>query len=236
MQDLEKIDTRFFAAEREADLDVVGETVPRVDARAHVTGKTQFYEDMTLPGMLHLKMARSTRHHALIKKIDLKAAEKVPGFARALTHKDVPNNWYTILRLIGVEPNDEPVLPEDRVLFQGEQIAAILADTAAAAGEAVSKVKIDYKTNYVNKADADTAIGSFGRGLRFIKPTPDNPNKPRQIWSQGETEFNRFSRELAEKQFREEGLPIVCVRIKGLKPPQGSRLIDPQITPTPIPA
>jgi CO/xanthine dehydrogenase Mo-binding subunit len=145
MQNIEKIDTRFFSAEREADLDIVGETVPRVDARAHVTGKTQFYEDMRLPGMLHLKMARSTRPHALIKKIDLKAAEKMPGFVRALTHKDVPNNWYTILRLIGVEPNDEPVLPEDRVLFAGEQIAAILADTAAAAGEAASKVKIDYK-------------------------------------------------------------------------------------------
>ncbi len=54
------------------------------------------------------------------------------------------------------------------------------------------KVKIDYKTNYVNTADADTAIGSFGRGLRFIKPTDDNPGKPRQIWSQGETEFNRY--------------------------------------------
>lgn len=52
----------------------------------------------------------------------------------------------------------------------------------------------------------------------------------------GETEFNRFSRELAEKQFREEGLPPVCVRIKGLRPPQGSRLIDPQIAPTPISA
>ena len=54
------------------------------------------------------------------------------------------------------------------------------------------KVKIEYKTNYVNKADADTAIGSFGRGLRFIKPTADDPNKPRQIWSQGESEFNRY--------------------------------------------
>ena len=53
-------------------------------------------------------------------------------------------------------------------------------------------VKVDYKTNYVNSADADTAIGSFGRGLRFIKPTADEPNKPMQIWSQGETEFNRY--------------------------------------------
>lgn len=54
------------------------------------------------------------------------------------------------------------------------------------------KVRIAYKTHYVNKASGDTAIGSFGRGLRFIKPTPDNPNKPRQIWSQGESEFNRY--------------------------------------------
>ena len=54
------------------------------------------------------------------------------------------------------------------------------------------QIRIDYKTNYVNKADADTAIGNFGRGLRFIKPSADDPKKPRQIWSQGESEFNRY--------------------------------------------
>jgi hypothetical protein len=47
----------------------------------------------------------------------------------------------------------------------------------------------------------------------------------------GEEEFNRYSRELAEQQ-RETGVPIVLVRIKGLAPPQGSRLIDPVIEPT----
>jgi hypothetical protein len=47
----------------------------------------------------------------------------------------------------------------------------------------------------------------------------------------GEAEFNRFSRELAERQRREEGVPVVLVRIKGLAPPQGSRLIDPVIEP-----
>lgn len=45
----------------------------------------------------------------------------------------------------------------------------------------------------------------------------------------GEVGFNRYSRELADKQLREEGLPLVCVRIKGLAPPHGSRLIDPVI-------
>lgn len=67
----------------------------------------------------------------------------------------------------------------------------ITLDRSYKAGEDVT-VKVAYSTNYVNTADADTAIGSFGRGLRFIKPTEDEPNKPRQIWSQGETEFNRY--------------------------------------------
>jgi aminopeptidase N len=67
----------------------------------------------------------------------------------------------------------------------------IMLDHIYPAGQDVS-VKIAYKTNYVNSAEKDTAIGSFGRGLRFIKPTDDDPNKPRQIWSQGESEFNRY--------------------------------------------
>ena len=67
----------------------------------------------------------------------------------------------------------------------------IMLDRQYKRGEDLS-VKVDYRTNYVNTADADTAIGSFGRGLRFIKPTTNQPNKPRQIWSQGETEFNRY--------------------------------------------
>jgi aminopeptidase N len=58
-------------------------------------------------------------------------------------------------------------------------------------GEDVT-VKISYTTNYVNRAEGDTAIGGFGRGLRFILPSADDPKKPKQIWSQGESEFNRY--------------------------------------------
>ena len=45
----------------------------------------------------------------------------------------------------------------------------------------------------------------------------------------GEAEFNRYSLDLAERQRQEEGFALVLVRIKGLAPPQGSRLIDPVI-------
>jgi hypothetical protein len=47
----------------------------------------------------------------------------------------------------------------------------------------------------------------------------------------GEPEFNRYSRELAERQRIEEGVPVVLVRVKALAPPQGSRLIEPVIEP-----
>ena len=67
----------------------------------------------------------------------------MPGFVRALTYRDVPKNIYTILCLIGVGPDEEPVLAEDRVRFKGEQIAAIVAETEEAANEAVSKVRLD---------------------------------------------------------------------------------------------
>ena len=122
---------------------VVGQSVQRRDGLGHVTGKTVFVDDLKFPDMLHLKMVRSPLDHARIKGLDFSEAEKTPGFVRALTYKDVPKNIYTILCLIGVGPDDEPVLAEDRVRYKGEQIAAIVAETEEAAMEAVSKVKLD---------------------------------------------------------------------------------------------
>jgi CO/xanthine dehydrogenase Mo-binding subunit len=124
-------------------LNVVGQPVLRRDGLGHVTGKTVYVDDITFPDMLHLKMVRSPVPHARIKGIDFSAAEKVPGYVRAFTHQDVPKNIYTILCLIGVGPDEEPVLAEDRTLYQGEPIAAVVAETEEAAMEAVSKVKLD---------------------------------------------------------------------------------------------
>jgi CO/xanthine dehydrogenase Mo-binding subunit len=124
-------------------LNVVGQSVLRRDGMGHVTGKTIYVDDISFPDMLHLKMVRSPVPHAKIKGLDFSEAEKVPGFVRAFTHQDVPKNVYTILCLIGVGPDEEPVLAEDKVLYQGEQIAAVVAETEEAAMEAVSSVKLD---------------------------------------------------------------------------------------------
>jgi CO/xanthine dehydrogenase Mo-binding subunit len=139
------IDGAYFATEREADLNVIGTTVQRKDALGHVTGRTRFFEDLDLRTVLHLKVHRSQRHHALIRDLDVSAALATPGVVRVLTHEDVPNNWYTILRLIGVEPNDEPVLAEDRVLYRGEAICAVVATSERAAREGAARVRVEYE-------------------------------------------------------------------------------------------
>ena len=124
-------------------LHTVGQSVERNDGVGFVTGRTRYTGDLTFPRMLHLKMVRSPLHHARIRGVDLSEAERVPGFVRALTHADVPHNVYTILGLIGVEPEEEFVLPVDRVRYKGEPIVAILAETEAAAYEAVARVRLD---------------------------------------------------------------------------------------------
>jgi len=141
----EGIDGRYFADERKSDFHVIGTNAKRLDARGHVTGQTRYFEDNQFPRMLHIKIARSARHHAMLRSVDPAPAMRVPGVVRVLTYRDVPKNWYGVLRLIGVEPDDEPVLAEDRVLYMGEPICAIVAETEAAAREGASRVRVDYE-------------------------------------------------------------------------------------------
>jgi len=138
------IDPDYFRNERRGSFNVIGSTVQRSDARGHVTGRTAFFEDMAPPGMAHLKVHRSARHHARIDRVDVSGALAVPGVLRVITHEDVPNNWYTVLRLIGIGPDDEPVLAEDRVLYLGEPIVAVVAETEEAAREGAARVVVEY--------------------------------------------------------------------------------------------
>jgi CO/xanthine dehydrogenase Mo-binding subunit len=166
----EQLDPSYFREERAGDFDVIGTPVQRSDALGHVTGRTEFFEDTYPTGMLHLKMRRSERHHARLADVDHSAALEVPGVVRVLTHADVPNNWYTILRLIGVEPNDEPVLPEDRVLYMGEPIVAVVATSEQAALAGAAAVRVTYE-DLPAVFDVEEALAE---GTPAIKPHGTN--------------------------------------------------------------
>lgn len=137
------IDRDYFAGER--DFRVIGTAVPRADALGHVTGRTEFFEDLRPAGLLHLKMHRSARHCARLARVDTTEALAVPGVVTVLTHKDIPNNLYTPLKLIGVTPDDEPILAEGKVRYLGEPIVAVVAETEAAAQAGAAAVVVEYE-------------------------------------------------------------------------------------------
>ncbi|MBL7253185.1 xanthine dehydrogenase family protein molybdopterin-binding subunit [Paractinoplanes lichenicola] len=165
------IDGDYFRDERkDGDFKVIGKTVQRSDALGHVTGRTEFFEDRTFPDLAHIKIHRSAHHHARIDAVDTSEAERVPGVLRVITHRDVPSNWYVVLRLIGIEPNDEPVLAEDRVLYKGEPVVAVVADSEAAAIEGAARVRVSY-TELPAVLDVEEALAE---GAPIIKQAGTN--------------------------------------------------------------
>ena len=125
----------------------IGKSLPRVDARGKVTGETPYSGDLTMPGMLHMKILFSNRPHARVLSIDTSQAEAAPGVVAIYTAKDVPVNEY------GLQWQDQPVLcgpgsPKpgtDIVRFVGDQVAAVVAGTEAAAAAAVRLIQVEYE-------------------------------------------------------------------------------------------
>ena len=72
----------------------VGARLPRYDGVAHVTGRSQFVDDVRVPNMLWAKALRSPVHHAGITKLDTKKAEAIKGVQAVVTWEDVPRLVY----------------------------------------------------------------------------------------------------------------------------------------------
>ncbi len=135
----------IFADERDDNLNEIGKPTQRQDMLGHVTGRTRFFDDHAFDGLLHLKVVRSPHHHARIRSIDTSAAERIAGVRRVIRGADVPHNLNTLLSLIGFGRDDEPALATDTVRYVGEPLIAIVADSEAAAYEAVAAVRVDYE-------------------------------------------------------------------------------------------
>jgi CO/xanthine dehydrogenase Mo-binding subunit len=140
-----EISKSYFADERHGDFKEIGQSRQRSDTAGHVRGITPFYADRHVPGLLHLRMVRSPHHHARILRIDASAAERHPGVKRVITAMDVPHNVYTVLSLINIGPEDEPVLAFDKVRWLGEPVVAVVADSERSAYEAAALVRVDYE-------------------------------------------------------------------------------------------
>jgi CO/xanthine dehydrogenase Mo-binding subunit len=122
----------------------VGARLPRYDGIAHVTGRTQYVDDVRVHGTLWCKALRSPHHSALIRSIDTSRARALPGVHAIVTHEDVPHNVYGHLEALGV-PADEPLLAQDDVRWKGQPIAAVAAESEEIARAAVEAIEIEFE-------------------------------------------------------------------------------------------
>src|SRR5947208_9588295 len=122
----------------------VGARLPRYDGVAHVTGRTQYVDDIRVRGTLWTKALRSQHHNAAITRLDTSKAEALPGVHAVVTHKDVPHNVYGHLEARGI-PADEPLLAVDEVRYKGQPIAAVAAVDEDTAREGVVLIGIEYE-------------------------------------------------------------------------------------------
>lgn len=120
----------------------VGRSVPRLEARAKVTGRAEYVHNLRLPGMLHGKIFRSTVAHGRIRRIDVSAAQAVEGVHRVVTGDDVravvPEPYY------GPAFHDQPILAIDKVRYVGEPVAVVLATDPHVAEEAAQLIVAEY--------------------------------------------------------------------------------------------
>ncbi|MEN0040883.1 MAG: molybdopterin cofactor-binding domain-containing protein, partial [Pseudomonadota bacterium] len=135
----------LFADERPEGLNEIGLPKQRQDALGHVTGRTAYYDDHLYDGLLHMRICRSTEHHARIRSINLNGVASMPGVVRVVEAKDVPNNMNTLLSLIGFGRDDEALLQDKKVGYMGEAIVAVIAETDLQARAAVDAITVDYE-------------------------------------------------------------------------------------------
>jgi len=126
--------------------DACGRSVPAPAAHAVISGGARYTMDVAPAGLLHLKLLRSPHAHARIKSIRKDDALAVPGVRAVLTFEDAPEKLYSTARHEDEsgDPDDTAML--DRVVrFVGQRVAAVVADSEAAAEAGCRKLSVDYE-------------------------------------------------------------------------------------------
>jgi CO/xanthine dehydrogenase Mo-binding subunit len=121
-----------------ADYKFIGQPVRRIDGEVKISGAAQFVDDLEFgPDLLYAAIVESPLAHARIDSIDTTAAAAIPDVVKIVSGPDFPFKF-------GLYMHDRFVFAQDRVRFVGEQVAAVIARTPAAALKAAALVKVGY--------------------------------------------------------------------------------------------
>ncbi|WP_339854677.1 xanthine dehydrogenase molybdopterin binding subunit [uncultured Nisaea sp.] len=127
-------------------------------AHKHVTGAADYIDDMAEPvGTLHAYLGLSEVAHAEIASIDLSAVRAAPGVVDVLTAADIP----AVNDVSPVHAHDDPVFAEDNVMFWGQPVFAVIAESREQARRAAALARIEYRPlDAAIDIDAAIAAGS----------------------------------------------------------------------------
>ncbi len=123
-----------------------GRNLPAPGGRAVVTGTARYTNDVAIEGLLYMKLLRSPHAHARIRAIDRKEASAVQGVRAVFTFEDAPQRLYSSGRHeISDDDPDDTRLLDDVVRFVGQRVAAVVAESEAAAEAGCRRLKVDYE-------------------------------------------------------------------------------------------
>src|SRR5437868_5884115 len=152
----------------------IGHSVRRKEDPRFVRGVGKYIDDIKLPGMLYMDIVRSPYAHARITNIDASEALKIPGVVAVITGKDLAAAglaWMPTLM-----SDTQMVLPTDHVVYQSQEVAAVLAETRYAAADAIALVQVEYEP-------LEAVIDPF-KALEPSSPLvrPDKDTQSNHIW------------------------------------------------------
>jgi carbon-monoxide dehydrogenase large subunit len=127
----------------------IGESVARPSAKRLLEGQGRYTDDLTLPRMVHVAFLRSPHPHARIAAMDVAEAARAPGVIRVVTGRDVTAHcqpYAGIHQLFsGMRSPEQWPMAVDVARWQGEPVAAVVADTRAHAEDAAERIMVDWE-------------------------------------------------------------------------------------------
>jgi aerobic carbon-monoxide dehydrogenase large subunit len=120
----------------------IGHSVKRKEDDRLIRGKGNFVDDVKLPGMLHMAILRSPVAHAKINSIDTSKASALPGVVAVVTGDLMAQHNLAWMPTLSYDT--QAVLATDKVRFQGQEVAAVIAEDPYVAKDALELIEVDY--------------------------------------------------------------------------------------------